>query len=255
MPKIISDGWDFIVLELDNGSLIRIPRTDTYKPLFKKEVQLLNKLQSKIDLQIPHYHLHDDNGVVGMYQKIEGVTLTKEIYQSLDNIQKDNLAKTLALFFYQLHTSISMDAAKQLGYGIYKPDFDLDVPDEYKSLWTDIIKLKNNLREPDFVVIHNDVHCDNMIIKDDQLVGIIDFSEATIADRFIDLKKLYLVDFDLLYRTVDYYAEHIGEEDTDYMIKCTIIYYLQSRFMYLRDLPEKKDEILRHIKDFISVIK
>lgn len=251
--KIISNGWDFIIVEID-GTLFRYPRQKHYYSLFRQEIGLMNHLHNKITIDIPYYHLvsQNSNCPIGAYQKIPGSILTKKVYQLMNEEERDQFAQDISLFLLELHSSITLEEALELHLPIYQPSLDLKVPEKYQGLWEEFLvmyksQLSNKSPLSKKTLVHNDFHNDNILLSNNKLSGVIDFTEACIGDRVLDIKKLFLTSPDLVERVVEYYDP--GNKDK--LVLEAAIHFLHSRFIYLDELPDKVDEIEGHINDFL----
>ncbi len=212
--KIIDNGWDNIVAEVNNRYIFRFlrdPGSSAYRAIgkdFNREIKLLQYLQNKVTLPIPKIEFVGKTCAYSGYKKIPGQALTKKVYDSLSSRQKAQLVFDLANFLMEIHNKPSVARARRMGF----------VDEDLKS-YSGLIKkiLLKRLTDPqilDFITstcqeydqmikekfkpvfLYNDLHTENMAFdpKSKKLNGIFDFSDAMIGDINRDFNPLYKFD-------------------------------------------------------------
>lgn len=264
--KLVSNGWNNLVADVNDEWIFRFPRTDEYASVLKREHLLLESLQDKISLPIPYYQytgLH--TSFVG-YRKILGCPLSEELYTQLPNPVRQSIAETLALFLTQLHHAVNIEQALQWGYEKYHISLPwiehellgtLPSPALEKMVSEALTYAKHNPYHPEnLFLLHDDLHGENMAFDTvtNQVTGVFDFSDAVIGDYSIEFGKLFDIHCDLVIRTSEAYASLTGLKNplipaaVDFILR-RALYILHSRESHGLDEPR----LLRLLERFIPV--
>jgi aminoglycoside phosphotransferase (APT) family kinase protein len=104
----LGEGWDYQAYQVNNDYVFRFPKSKEVSQNLAKEICILPKIQSKVNLKIPDFELigidSNTNSLFVGYKQIKGTFLTKQFFNSLpEEIQEKSLAE-IALFFDKLHT-------------------------------------------------------------------------------------------------------------------------------------------------------
>jgi aminoglycoside 2''-phosphotransferase len=215
--KLITEGWDHLVAEVNGEWIFRFPKEDKYVNKLKIEKEMLNHLKNFVTTPIPYYSYFGLNTVFGGYRKIPGVALTRQMYLDLSQEARYNIAKSFALFFTELHRAINVEKARQLGYEEYHiPILEIEnellgtLPDEIDQLIREsLFYMKNQLHSNrNMVFLHVDLHGGNLAfnISTKQISGIFDFSDAAIGDYSVDFGALYYIHSELAILASEIYA-------------------------------------------------
>ena len=101
------------------------------------------------------------------------------------------------------------------------------------------------------MVVHNDLHSDNILIdpKTKRLSGIIDFTSAAIDTAYHEFRYLHLIDLELVALAVQAYNQKSGENLT---ARNAYVYCMATEFSRLAEAMEqnkliKADEIKQRI--------
>ncbi|MGE0010136.1 MAG: aminoglycoside phosphotransferase family protein [Candidatus Babeliales bacterium] len=235
--KLLMSGWDNTVVEVNGHWIFRFPRKEHMAVTLEREIKLLDRLQGKTSLCVPHYiFIGKEVAMVG-YAKLQGTDFLAPDYALLAEHEKQDIAQSIAQFATQLHRAISFDEARVLGYGDYCPPLDaiecnilgaLPSPELESMVQSAVRYARSHARKAArLALIHNDLHGENMAYNslEKKIVGIFDFSDVIIADVAIEFAKLFLIDVDLALRTICEYELLTGHTDmvmvaaTDYVIR------------------------------------
>lgn len=198
--KIIETGWEHLVAEVNGDLIFRFPRSESSLANVEREKRLLDYLKNHITLPIPQYHYTgSDTAFVG-YRKIPGSSLSKQLYEALGLDVQHALAKTLALFFTELHHAISKEQAASWGYTpIIRPLEEIEshilgtLPQDIGIMIQQAIAYakKDLSKEKNVVFFHQDVNGDNLAfnITTKEITGIFDFSDAGIGPLFLGVRR------------------------------------------------------------------
>ncbi|WP_026477502.1 macrolide 2'-phosphotransferase [Alkaliphilus transvaalensis] len=198
-------GLDFqVVFALDlkgNEWVLRLPRREDVMIRTKAEKQALDLVNQHIaTFEVPNWSIYADELIA--YKKLKGVpagTIDHEIQNYVWEIDINNVPdcfhKTLGKVLAALH-SISKDKAKEAGLEVYtseevrllmKKRMD-DVKAKFgvgETLWNRWQRWLNDdgLWPQDTGFIHGDIHAGHTLIdKDANVTGLIDWTEAKVAD-------------------------------------------------------------------------
>lgn len=110
---------------------------------------------------------------------------------------------------------------------------------------------KTTIPVDDLVLCHNDLHTGNIIVKDCNLRGFIDFGEAGINPRINDFFHLYRLDRELAVDVINEYNKlsnyKIGIKEADYQFLSNTGYTLEKR----KDISSFKSEVAKVLENFV----
>jgi len=196
--KDLTIGWERYVylFETTEGKYV-------VKKAKKDEVGIRNEVFAKrliadLDLPVPHILHTDKNLIIEPY--IEGTLLTED--------KPLSLYKELGECVRKIHSikTIGFGEMKELGVGKYENEIDsihecgdLNCPEVKAHHYLKTINiphiLENNtklLNSKDSVLIHGDLDFENLLAKEDKLVGIVDFGDSAVSTPERDLGLLYI---------------------------------------------------------------
>lgn len=233
--KLITCGFNHIVLMLDNKYIFRFPKDKYYKKKIKTEMTLLDKLKDKIKVAVPDYQYFPKDRSFGGYKLIPGKRLTKTAFNKLDNKSQKNLAVELGIFLAALH-KLPLKTAKYVGLvqewtiadrikefhkrkkHVYSP---LSVKE--KAFVNNFIKKWGSLITPkDLSVIHFDFTGDHIFINKNQLAGIIDFGDSALGDPANDFAWLWTYGQKFVNEVYDSYS---GPKDKNFLKRSRYYYF------------------------------
>ena len=196
--RLLGTGNDSYVYEVNDSIVFKFAKHKKASSNLVKEAKILKFLEGKLSLSIPKVlYVCSPNELFNYYliglSKINGISLSREIYDSLSLDEKDDLARQMANFLKQLH-EIKYDEDKEDIMIKFKEDYlklkekvydrlDSSSRDKIDALY---IKLFSNR---DFInsrngLIHNDFSCSNILfdLESKKISGIIDFGDACVSD-------------------------------------------------------------------------
>lgn len=245
--KKAGEGCDCVAYNINDEYIIKIPKNSVAREKLKHEAKILESLANKnLNLQVPKLltEINTNNDKLPYYTvitKMHGVQLTRRKFDSLNNDEKLNAAKDIALFLYNLHhfSLVELELTP------------INIKDKYISDRENLFKLfdfnsetKNNINEfynkiinfytehpPHYGLIHGDFSVD-MIFYDYNnhcISGIIDFGNGTISDTESDFiyllegKEDYPIDFGE--KVLNFYSPYCNRSLIDDKIKLDHIYW------------------------------
>ncbi len=207
--KKVGEGDNSKAFLVNEKYIFRFPKKESVKQQLRREIFVLPKLKSALNLQIPDFEfISPQINFVG-YKKIQGEVLSNEILQSLNKKQQVSVQKTIANFLSQIHSFPLSDlqncALETMNlYEEYVDNFEnakkMIFPKISKNkreiitgLFTSYLSNKNNFDyTPTFV--HNDFSKDHILFDtvNKEITGIIDFGDIAFGDPDYDF--MYLLD-------------------------------------------------------------
>lgn len=204
--KLIDNGWDNVVIEINDELIFRFPKDEEVN--FETEIKVLEILKEKISLQIPKIEFLGKSFTYMGYQKIQGGSLTPEIFASLNSEQKEKLTLDLANFLREIHSAISVDEAKKIGVEdenlpSYSHSIKSVLPNKIQNksvldfMETTLKEYGGMIEEKvELVFLYDDLHTENMAFDATakKLNGVFDFGDIMIGDVNMDFYPLYKFD-------------------------------------------------------------
>ncbi len=219
--QLLTQGWDSLVLDINNEYIFRFPRREETKQQFLKEIRLLSELKKVLSLPIPDFEFirlgHQDpaQSFIG-YHKLHGAPLERKASRSR------NIIEQLGIFLSELHhfpvqeaVNLNIPTAnpqdwRQNYLDLYKwvrsycfPKMQAIEISHFSALWEDYLGDEHNFAfQP--VLIHGDLTSEHILYDPnwDSLSGIIDWGDARIGDPALDFAGLYLTGGEDLVRHV-----------------------------------------------------
>jgi len=203
--RILTHGWDHVIIVLDEKIIFRFPKDKKYKDEFQNEIQLLRYLKKKVSVGIPEYkYISKDKSIAG-YDMVRGRELTASRFRRLSASEKDAVAKQITGFISTLHATpksvmIKYNVRNENQEQIYKEL----VRNAKKLLFPRLRKKDIQLIEDYFVelkdalghkysnaLVHNDLAGEHILWDAKRKhINIIDFSDRAFGDPAIDFSGL-----------------------------------------------------------------
>jgi aminoglycoside phosphotransferase (APT) family kinase protein len=190
----IEEGWDSLVLDVDGEWIVRVPRRDPVRECIEMELRLLPELAPALPVPVPRFeHLADGVRAVA-YRKLDGAPV---------DVSRVAPAAALGRFLSALH-EFPVERARELG----APSHDHGWRERYESFARGLLgrvgsmlgddrdradtMLSDFLDDPsnfEFTprLIHADLGPAHILAREDELTGVIDWSDARIGDPALDL--------------------------------------------------------------------
>ena len=246
-------GDDHTVAVVNDAWIFRFAKSPDIQQHMGIEIKLLNMLENKITCVIPKVAYYFPEAYCFGYQKISGALFSAAMYAQLTAEEKKNLADDFAQFLHELHSNVSVDAAKPIG--LSPADWPLrpevlqaklasitdkslqEVFDRFIAEYQQIVSTEQKL-----MIVHNDLHADNILIdpKTKKLSVIIDFTSAAIDTAYHDFRYLHLIDMNLVPLAVQSYNQKTGE---DLIVRNAYVYCMATEFSRLAEAMEQNDLI------------
>jgi aminoglycoside phosphotransferase (APT) family kinase protein len=192
--RIVEDGWDSLVLDLDGEWIVRFPRRREVEQWVEREIALLPELAATLPVAVPYFELVARNGVVCVgYRKLPGSPARAAI--------GERTGEDLGRFLSALHR-FPVEQACAVNVPCFGPAV---WQEQFGSLCADFRErvfpllqagereraetVFARVAELDFVpvLIHADLGPEHVLCRDGRVVGVIDWSDARVADAALDL--------------------------------------------------------------------
>ncbi len=257
-----------------NKQILRIPTQEKFLSEQAREADISLLLQENLPekylTQVTHIIF---NGNYSLHPEIEGdllQALWNENKLSSLNIKK--IAKQIAELLFQIHSVDIKTVQERLSqYSkicrneniTLKPDFDYEIAK--KHIW-DYSEGKVNLDDFRTVIssdgvalCHNDLHAENIIIKDGELSGFIDFGEGGINPRITDFFHFYRLSRDFALEVIKAYNDlshfPINITEADYQFLSNTGYRIEQRLRAGKIMPLFYDEVKKALLLFAESLK
>jgi len=276
----INIGFTNTIYSVDDKYIVKICSDYKNEVNFKNEIDFYNK--NKYNDLIPKLFYYDisKNNIPYYYEiieKINGVSLYS-VWHTFSEEQRENIIHQLCNIMKSIHLNKGKkynwcNSIKMKYNTLFKTIKTLNIFDseEENKLKEAYLKFDKYLESNDFVLIHNDLHFDN-IFYDMGKIKIIDFERSMYAPRDFEL--------DIIYRMIRKPWKFASEETEKYVKKedySNIMKYIEKYYEELIDIPnlykriniydivyymeqlidyphlkELKDDILRSCNDLIK---
>lgn len=192
--RVVDDGWDSLVLDLDDEWIVRLPRRPEVERWVEREIALLPELAPRLPVAVPHFELVARHGRLGVaYRKIHGSPAKGDLSEQTGN----DLGQALSA----LH-AFPLERARAVGVPYFEPaawrehftrlcgDFGQRVvpllrPGEREQAETLFAQIDTLDFSP--ALLHADLGPAHVLCRDGRLAGIIDWSDARVGDPALDL--------------------------------------------------------------------
>lgn len=216
--EIIESGFHSTAVIINDELVFRFPLKKEFYDEYIHEFNLLKKIRKHISVPIPDLKLHQtDDFVFTEHTLIEG-TQYSQLKSPLSKQEKEQLADDLALFLKELHNCptdlpICQFSAEEYGVCDKKIKYTNLLSDDEKQELLLTIKEFNSYdyKEDRVVLSHTDLNENNFLLKENRLVGVIDFGNACRRDLSSEFATLMKWDFDLVQKIAFRYEEITGK--------------------------------------------
>lgn len=212
----INVGFTNTLYSVNDSFIIKICTDLNNEPKFNKEIEFYNANNNN-DLIPKLYYANTDKADIPYYyeilEKINGVSLYN-VWHTFNEEQREDIIKQLCEAMKQFHSNKgqSYDWVKRtsdLFINSYNKAKELNLltSEEQELLESAYSKFDGYLQSDEFVLIHNDLHFDN-VFYDNGKIKLIDFERSIYAPRDFEL--------DILYRMIRKPWKFASEENEQY---------------------------------------
>lgn len=224
---IVNHTHDNIVGLVDKNYVIRFPRDKNSYLRSLHERYIINKLSPATTLTIPHIINENHNPPYIITNMLAGHHISPAVMRTFTLDQQREVGKSIARFTYTMHSTIPLKDEILL-----RKELELDDlidnepwPIYYQKVIGNITfptKTQDTLAKDCFnnwlqqchvnpsVVVHDDLHSENIMFENKQITGIIDFGDTTIGTPEQELRQLYRINENILLAGVNEYQNLSG---------------------------------------------
>lgn len=252
----INVGFTNTTYKINDSFIIKICTNSDNEENFKKEIAFYKANQDNDLIPKLYYSNIDKNDVPYFYEiieKVDGVSLYN-VWHTLSEEQREVIIKQLCQAMKKIHSNVGLayDWSKYIKDQfiiLYTKAKELNVfnEEEQKLLDYAYSKFEKYLDSNDFVLIHNDLHFDNIFFNDGK-IKIIDFERSMYAPRDFEL--------DILYRMIRKPWKFASEETEQYTNSSdytNIMLYINKYYPKLLDVPNLSQRLA--IYDIVYFLK
>ena len=200
----VAEGWDNTLFRLGEELLVRLPRRAAGAPLMENELRWLPHVADKLPLPIPvaRYRGEPDPSFPWSWSVVDWVEGADAIERPLHDTERAGV--TLGSFFRALHQPAPADAPVNPSRGTPLAERDQRIletmdelrragllPAEAEKVWRDGVAACPHEGPP--VWLHGDPHAGNVVVRDDQVVSVIDWGDITSGDPASDLTCMWVL--------------------------------------------------------------
>jgi aminoglycoside phosphotransferase (APT) family kinase protein len=192
--RVVEDGWDSLVLELDAEWIVRFPRRAEVEERIEREILLLVILAGVLPIAVPSIELVARNGVVCVaYRKLVGLPASVGICALA--------GEDIGCFLATLHR-FPVESARVIGVPCFDPaawrERFASLCDDFRRRVYPLLRPGERVRAeavfarvPELgfvpVLLHGDLGPEHVICRDGRVIGVIDWSDARVGDAALDL--------------------------------------------------------------------
>ncbi len=199
----VDRGYDNYIVIVDNCHVLRFPRSEAVWKRGELERFVLSQLKLPNVQKI--VRVCDDPPYLEL-TFLQGEHMSEEEFRQLPIQKQKDLGSQIAEFAYRLHCSVNVEefAAKYAKltpqdrggetYDEYLQrvlgDFTLPTPAQDK-IAKSYLKAWQDIRPSKPVVVHDDLHIQNLLLCDGKIAGVIDFGAVCIGTAEQELRQVY----------------------------------------------------------------
>ena len=212
----INVGFTNTIFIVNNMYVVKICTNNDNEKSFEKEINFY-KANRENNLIPKLYYSNVEKDIVPYYyeiiEKIEGVSLYN-VWHTFNENQREDIIKQLCDAMKQFHRNIGesydwIRKTSELFINLYKKAKELNLFDneEQELIENAYSKFDMYLESKEFVLVHNDLHFDNIIYNNGK-IKLIDFERSIYAPKDFEL--------DILYRMIRKPWKFASEETEEY---------------------------------------
>lgn len=224
--SLVEHGYDNIVGLVDELYAVRFPRNASAYKRSQYEKAVLNSLKELQGVTIPRVLGEKINPPCMITSFVPGAHISASAVNNLPHELQEAFGRSVAEFAYRLHSTLSVEEAKKL-----RKELELDkLEEEPWAIYLQKTLIKTTLPTPQqdnlakryfdlwkqydandgLVVVHDDLHTENMLFENGYLVGVLDFGDTNIGTPEQELRLLYRINEVVVNAAVDSYSQLAG---------------------------------------------
>jgi len=228
---LVDHGWDHDVI-ITNGLVFRFPKREEYEKRFRKEIDLMNYLSSRVNIPVPNYHYVAPDKSFAGYELLPGQEMKPDGFKQMIEKQQQHVATQLGAFLTTIHNTpmavvTERGYTEEVGGHYWSKQHTERTLDELKSeVYPKLVEEERKWIDLQFdaylslsfkyekVLIHADLTPDHLLFdrEQEELTGVIDFGDAGIGDPALDLAGLWAYGEDFVNNVVTHYERDIDDD-------------------------------------------
>lgn len=225
---VIDYSYDNIVVLINEQFALRFPRNKNAYARSQYEKQILQHLETLETVNIPHILDEHINPPYLVTTFVTGKHLSPSDICGFSTTEQRRFGEDIAVFAHKMHTALPVDEArhtrKKLGLDELSEEpwpiyFERHLSNN-TLLTSDQAAVANNYYDQwrkissssPLVVVHDDLHTENMLFKDNRLCGVLDFGDTNIGTAEQDLRQLYRINDTVVNAAARKYSELSGRQ-------------------------------------------
>lgn len=276
----INVGFTNAIYVVNNTFVIKICINKENETNFIKEIGFYKSNEDNNLIPKLYYSSTDKKEIPYYYEileKVEGISLYN-IWHTLNEIQREDIIKQLCVAMKIFHSNVKEDIdwnkeVSELFVALYEKANLLSLfnVDEQEIINDAYLKFSQFLESKDFVLVHNDLHFDNILYNNGQ-IKLIDFERSIYAPRDFELDILYrmirkpwkfaseetegyvkLSDYENIMKYIEkYYSKLICIDNLYQRLAIYDMVYFLKHFINNPKLYELKEDIMNAAKIVVS---
>lgn len=226
---MVDRGYDNIVALVNQELVLRFPRNEAALVRSRYERDMLGKLDGIKAVAVPKLVAQHDDPPYLVTTFVSGQNVSSEFINGLSINEQQAIGAAIGTFAYELHSSIS--AKKEAAFRksaklgnqfdetwqqyftrvVAGGHFALPEQTRFAKRYYEQWMTLNEAHAPK-LVIHDDLHVDNILFTNNKLVGILDFAETNIGTAEQEFRQLYRIDLNVLEAAATTYNRLMGVE-------------------------------------------
>lgn len=276
----INVGFTNTLYNVNDLFIIKICTDVNNEEKFKKEINFYNSNKDNDLIPKLYFSSTDKDNVPYMYEileKIDGVSLY-DVWHKLEELERKAIIKQLCEAMKRFHSNKGtpydwVKRTSDLFLTLYKKakTSNLFTVEELALLNEAYLKFPTLLKSDEFVLVHNDLHFDNIFYKEGS-IKLIDFERSVYAPKDFELDILYrmirkpwkfaseeneqytkLSDYENIMSYIEkYYPELIHTENLYKRLSIYDIVYFLKQYVNAPQYGELKEDVLKATEIVIS---
>ena len=221
--RFIEHGYDNLVGLVDNKYALKFPRNEYAYQRDQYEEQVLLDLESLDQLLIPRILGKGHNPPYFIASFVPGKHLSADEIRQLPTKQQEDIAEKIARFAYAMHSllpvdqaiehrrELKLDSLKEQPWVTYfeeslekmafpNPQQD-KLAKEYYKRWKSL-----QYSTPE-VVVHDDLHNENLMFEGTNLIGVVDFGDTNIGHPEQEFRQMHRISETILNLVIKNYEQ------------------------------------------------
>lgn len=275
----INIGFTNTLYSINNSFIVKICTNISNEEKFKKEINFYNSNKDNDLIPKLYYSCIDKKDVPYMYEiieKIDGESLYN-VWYKLDENERENIIKQLCDAMKKFHSKKSEpynwnEKTKNIFTNAFEKVKELKIfsEKEIELINEAYSKFDNYLNSNEFVLVHNDLHFDNIFYKDGK-IKLIDFERSLYSPRDFELDIIYRMvrkpwkfasektekyvnkdDYSNIMKYIEkYYPEIFIKNNYKRLAIYDLVYYIKQIFEYPNS-EELKNDILNAVEKILE---